>query len=166
MGVISKDEKEGPDRSKKSSLRHKRIERDRRVIQGSGSYVNGVLDENWSSDSSWADSTNEDYIVFHIRKDGAIDVVKEGKQESSNPLHQAGEYSSSVDGKLDLASKIAESTQQRNVGPRSSEDGIAAANTDFIVSQNKDHQIKLDEEKDGDRGRQSNRSDGSFSFPV
>lgn len=55
--------------------------------------------ENWPSGSSW-DSCAEDYIVFHVREDGAISVVEEGEQEASGPLHQIREYSRSVNGKV------------------------------------------------------------------
>lgn len=60
-----------------------------------------VLAENWPSESSW-DNYAEDFIVFHIREDGAINVV-EGEQEVSVQLHQIGEYSRSLNGKVRIS---------------------------------------------------------------
>ena len=45
---------------------------------------NNIPVENGSDDTRWPHFSDEDYIVFCFREDGAFDVVKDGKPETSN----------------------------------------------------------------------------------
>ncbi|KAK4774134.1 hypothetical protein SAY87_029153 [Trapa incisa] len=92
MDIVSKVGKELY-RSKTSSRRHQIIKKGK--YHGFGSSRSGVVSgENLSSENNFS----EDYIVFRIREDGAIDVV-EDEQEVSSHLHQIGEYKKSIKGK-------------------------------------------------------------------
>ncbi|XP_031394797.1 protein BREAKING OF ASYMMETRY IN THE STOMATAL LINEAGE [Punica granatum] len=182
MAIVSEAGKER-DKSKRSFPSHKRSEKDRGQIHGSESCMNRALAENWPNDSSWANSTDEDYIVFRIREDGVLDVVEDRKQEaaSPNPLHKVGENSRSVNPKVRINcldnESSAEPVQRCNYGQISNRDRERTADSNLMISENQNDemgeestrmrydQIELDEENEGAQGRQSAGSDGSFSFP-
>ncbi|OWM68505.1 hypothetical protein CDL15_Pgr023470 [Punica granatum] len=133
MAIVSEAGKER-DKSKRSFPSHKRSEKDRGQIHGSESCMNRALAENWPNDSSWANSTDEDYIVFRIREDGVLDVVEDRKQEaaSPNPLHKVGENSRSVN------PKSAEPVQRCNYGQISNRDRERTADSNLMISENQE----------------------------
>ncbi|XWS60400.1 hypothetical protein CRYUN_Cryun07bG0033400 [Craigia yunnanensis] len=174
-------------KSNKRPSRRNRCNKDRQLNQSPTVSSNTVSVENGSDNSSWPCFSDEEYIVFCFREDGAFDVVKDNsKSEESN---QSSRSSWPVNPKLNYAEEAERDKQSSDEG-RSNEDGnegeiIPAKEGDGerssicleveLASGNLRRRHQVEETPTPNRGtvsvessdsNQSDGSTGSFAFPV
>ncbi|XP_022775848.1 protein BREAKING OF ASYMMETRY IN THE STOMATAL LINEAGE-like [Durio zibethinus] len=177
-------------RDKKSNRRlsrQNRCDTDRQINLSPTVSRNTGSVENGSDNSSWPRFSDEEYIVFCFREDGAFDVVKDNKE--SEESNQSSRSSRPVNRKLNCA-EDAERDKHCSDDGRTNEDGIEgeiipAKEGDGVRSSiscevelasgrlRRRHQV---EEKVTPNGgtvsvessdtNQSDCSTGSFAFPV
>lgn len=100
----------GPDsrvhQTSKKTSRHKiRLSKERQQKLSSTQIKDAITVENGSvDDSRWPHFSDEDYIVFCFREDGAFDVVKDGKPETSNRFDCISRSSRTVNRKVGQSS--------------------------------------------------------------
>ncbi|KAG6675381.1 hypothetical protein I3843_15G093200 [Carya illinoinensis] len=137
--------------SKKKSRHKSRRSKERQSKLSSTQTKDAISVENGSvDDSCWPHFSDEDYIVFCFREDGAFDVVKDGKPETSNRFDCMSRSSRTVNRKLNYGEE-AKTVVERcsNVGEKlnnNNKDGndICPTNDgDGMISDQKD-----DEEED------------------
>lgn len=82
-----KDEKKG-NRNDKKLFRRNKCDKNRctKINPSSKQASNNVEITSNINESRWPSFADEDYIVFCFREDGAFDVVKDCKSESSNRI--------------------------------------------------------------------------------
>lgn len=87
--------------SKKKSRHKSRRSKERQSKLSSTQTKDAISVENGSvDDSCWPHFSDEDYIVFCFREDGAFDVVKDGKPETSNRFDCMSRSSRTVNRKV------------------------------------------------------------------
>ncbi|XWS51264.1 hypothetical protein CRYUN_Cryun12cG0161800 [Craigia yunnanensis] len=107
-------------KSNKRLSRQNRCDKDRQLNLSPTVSKNTASVENGSDNSSWTPFSDEEYIVFCFREDGAFDVVKDNsKSEESN---QSSRSSRPLNRKLNYA-EDAERDKQSSDEAKSNEDG-------------------------------------------
>ncbi|KAM4106829.1 hypothetical protein ACJW30_04G092400 [Castanea mollissima] len=155
---------------------------------------NNIPVENVADEARWPHFSDEEYIVFCFREDGAFDVVKDGKPETSKPFDCTSRNSRPVNRKLnyvDEAKTVVERYSNEEKLKRDGHDIFPTNDGDVRTSDQKDEEEdciyfdtespthgfrrRYQSEEVEDRGlvsvesSESNLSDGSsrsFAFPV
>ncbi|WRX19609.1 hypothetical protein QQP08_012096 [Theobroma cacao] len=183
--VFETKEHTGDKKSNKRLSRQNRRTKDRQLDLSPAVPRNTASVENGSDNSSWARFSDEEYIVFCFREDGAFDVVKDSKSEDSN---HSSRSSWPVNRKLNYAEDAERDKQSSDEG-RSNEDGKEEEIIPAIEGDGEGSSICLEVELasgsirrrhyqveetlnrgmvsvESSDSNQSDGSTGSFAFPV
>ncbi|XP_040997663.1 protein BREAKING OF ASYMMETRY IN THE STOMATAL LINEAGE [Juglans microcarpa x Juglans regia] len=143
--------------SKKKSRHKSRRSKERQSKLSSAQTKDDITVENGSvDDSCWPNFSDEDYIVFCFREDGAFDVVKDGKPETSNRFDCMSRSSRTVNRKDD---EEEDCIYWDTESPRNS----IRRRSSLMEDQVEDRGLVSVESSESN---QSDRSTGSFAFPV
>ncbi|GLT54607.1 hypothetical protein SLA2020_277930 [Shorea laevis] len=151
------------DESSKKMSRHKRRNKQRQPKQSSTQPKDANIPvENGPDDSRWPHYSDEDYIVFCFREDGAFDVVKETSRSISRPVNRKLNYG-----------EEAKTVVERYSNEEKDEEESIYYDTEAPANGMR-RRYQIDHEVE-DRGlvsvgssgsNQSDGSSGSFAFPV
>ncbi|XVF49904.1 hypothetical protein PTKIN_Ptkin04bG0053400 [Pterospermum kingtungense] len=179
MVFETKDETRDKKRTKRVSRRN-RYNKDRQLNQSPKVSRNTASVENGGDNSSWPCFSDEEYIVFCFREDGAFDVVKDNsKSEDSN---ESSRNSRPVNRKLNYGEDAERDKQRSRDGgeiiPAKEGEGEERSSICLEVesasgSLRKRHQVEETPRANGrtvsvesSDSNQSDGSTGSFAFPV